>query len=170
MPMKSVSAILTIVVLLSLTLACHAGNADPAAVHAKIKAGAMVVDVRTPAEFASGAYQGAINIPLDQVEKRLADFGDRKRPIVLYCRSGHRAGLAKAILESNGFSDVTNGGGLTDMPPRESRGEPPSVARRAPPREGLETHPGFPSRQLFTPSRADSSTFLQRLAHGPARC
>ena len=61
MPMKSVSAILTIVVLLSLTLACHAGNADPAAVHAKIKAGAMVVDVRTPAEFASGAYQGAIN-------------------------------------------------------------------------------------------------------------
>jgi phage shock protein E len=118
MPMKSVSAILTIVVLLSLTLACHAGNADPAAVHAKIKAGAMVVDVRTPAEFASGAYQGAINIPLDQVEKRLADFGDRKRPIVLYCRSGHRAGLAKAILESNGFSDVTNGGGLKDMPPR----------------------------------------------------
>ncbi len=116
--MKCISVILSIVALSSLTFACRAGNADPATVHAKIKAGALVVDVRTPAEFASGAYQGAINIPLDQVEKRLADLGDRKRPIVLYCRSGHRAGQAKAILEKNGFSDVTNGGGLKDMPPR----------------------------------------------------
>jgi phage shock protein E len=38
--------------------------------------------------------------------------------VVLYCRSGHRAGVAKSILEKNGFSDVTNGGGLKDMPPR----------------------------------------------------
>jgi len=52
------------------------------------------------------------------VEKRLADFGDHKHPVVLYCRSGHRAGVAKSILQKNGFSDVTNGGGLTDMPPR----------------------------------------------------
>jgi len=118
MSMKSVSAILTITVLLSLTLACRAGRADPSVVHEKIKAGALVVDVRTPAEVAAGAYQGAINIPLDQVEKRLADFGDHNHPVVLYCRSGHRAGVAKSILQKNGFSDVTNGGGLTDMPPR----------------------------------------------------
>jgi phage shock protein E len=118
MSMKSISAILTIGVLLSLTLACRADNADQSVVRQKIKAGALVVDVRTPAEVAAGAYQGAINIPLDQVEKRLSDFGDRKHPIVVYCRSGHRAGLAKAILEKNGFSDVTNGGGLKDMPPR----------------------------------------------------
>ena len=118
MSMKSVSSILTIVVLLSLTLACRTSRGDPSVVREKIKAGALVVDVRTPAEVAAGAYQGAINIPLDQVEKRLADFGDHKRPVVLYCRSGHRAGQAKAILVSNGFSDVTNAGGLTDMPPR----------------------------------------------------
>ena len=118
MSMKSVSAILTIVVLLSLTLACHAGKVDPSVVREKIKAGALVVDVRTPAEVAAGAYPGATNIPLDQVENRLADFGDHKRPVVLYCRSGHRAGLAKAVLEKNGFSDVTNAGGLKDMPPR----------------------------------------------------
>ena len=116
--MKAISAILAGIALLAAVSACRAGGIDPATVHAKIKAGALVVDVRTPAEVAAGAYQGAINIPLDQVEKRLADFGDRKRAVVLYCRSGHRAGQAKAILEKNGFSDVTNGGGLTDMPPR----------------------------------------------------
>jgi phage shock protein E len=114
--MKFASAILTIGVLLSLTLSCRAGNADASVVRQKIKAGALVVDVRTPAEVAAGAYPGAINIPLDQVEERLADFGDHKHPVVLYCRSGHRAGLAKAILEKHGFVDVTNGGGFKDMP------------------------------------------------------
>ena len=118
MSMKSVTVILTITVLLSLTLACRAGGGDASVVREKIKAGALVVDVRTPGEVAEGAYPGAINIPLDQVEKRLADFGDHKHPVVLYCRSGHRAGVAKSILEKNGFSDVTNGGGLKDMPPR----------------------------------------------------
>jgi len=55
---------------------------------------------------------------LDQVEKRLADFGDHKRAIVVYCRSGHRSGQAKAILDKNGFTDVTDGGAFKDMPPR----------------------------------------------------
>jgi phage shock protein E len=116
--MKALSAILTALAILTLTFACRAGGADPAKVHDKIKTGALVVDVRTPAEFTSGAYQGAINIPLDQVEKRLSEFGDPKRAIVLYCRSGNRSGQAKAILEKNGFVDVTNGGGLKDMPAR----------------------------------------------------
>jgi phage shock protein E len=116
--MKCIPAILSIVALLALTFACRAGNTDSKVVREKIKAGALVVDVRTPAEVEAGAYPGAINIPIDQVEKRLADFGDPKHPVVVYCRSGHRAGQAKAILEKNGFSDVTNAGGLKDMPPR----------------------------------------------------
>jgi phage shock protein E len=116
--MKAISAILTALALLTLTFACRASGADPAKVHDKIKAGALVVDVRTQAEFTAEAYQGAMNIPLDQVEKRLTEFGDHKRAIVLYCRSGHRAGQAKAILEKNGFVDVTNAGGLKDMPAR----------------------------------------------------
>jgi len=104
--------------LLAVVSACRAGGTDAATVRAKIKAGALVVDVRTPAEFAAGAYPGATNIPLDQVEKRLADFGDHKRTIVVYCRSGHRSGQAKAILDKNGFTDVADGGALKDMPPR----------------------------------------------------
>jgi phage shock protein E len=101
-----------------LSVACRAGGADTAGVQDKIKSGALVVDVRTPAEFAAGAYPGAINIPLDQVERRLAEFGDHKSSIVVYCRSGNRSGQAKAILGNRGFADVTNGGGLRDMPPR----------------------------------------------------
>jgi phage shock protein E len=116
--MKLLSAVLAGVAFVIFGLACRAGSTEPAAGREKIKAGALVVDVRTAAEVASGAYPGAINIPLAEVEKRLADFGDRKRAIVLYCRSGHRAGEAKAILEKNGFSDVTNAGGLKDMPAR----------------------------------------------------
>ena len=116
--MRSILATVAGLALVTLTFSCRAGGADPAIVRDKIKTGALVVDVRTPAEFESGAYKGAINIPLDQVEERLADFGDRKHAIVVYCRSGNRSGRAKAILEKNGFVDVTNGGGLKDMPPR----------------------------------------------------
>lgn len=116
--MRTISAIMAGFALLAAVSACRAGGTDAATVRAKIKAGALVVDVRTPAEFAAGAYPGATNIPLDQVEKRLADFGDHKRAIVVYCRSGNRSGQAKVILERNGFSDVTNGGALKDMPPR----------------------------------------------------
>jgi phage shock protein E len=116
--MKPITALLTALALLVLTFACRAGGADTAKVHDKIQAGALVVDVRTTAEFASGAYQGAVNIPVDQVEKRLSELGDPKRAIVLYCRSGHRAEQAKSILEKNGFVDVTNGGGLKDLPAR----------------------------------------------------
>jgi phage shock protein E len=116
--MKLISSMFSVVALLTLTFACRAGGADAAKLHDKIQAGALVVDVRTPADFGTGAYPGAVNIPVDQVEKRLSEFGDPKRAIVLYCRSGHRAGQAKSILEKNGFVDVTNGGGLKDMPTR----------------------------------------------------
>ena len=116
--MRTISAILAGLAFLAVVSACRAGGADAATVRAKIKAGALVVDVRTPAEFAAGAYPGATNIPLAEIEQRLADFGDHKRAIVVYCRSGNRSGQAKAILEKNGFSNVTNGGALKDMPSR----------------------------------------------------
>ena len=116
--MRTISAIVEGVALLAGVIACRAAGADAAMVQQKIQAGALVVDVRTPAEFAAGAYPGASNIPLDQTERRLADFGDRRRAIVVYCRSGNRSAQAKVILEKNGFSDVTNGGALKDMPHR----------------------------------------------------
>ena len=72
------------------------------------------VDVRTPAEFAQGSVKGAVNIPLDQIEKQLAKFKGKKN-IVVFCRSGNRSSNAKAILEQNGIINVTNGGSWEDV-------------------------------------------------------
>lgn len=74
-----------------------------------IKEGAFLVDVRTPSEFAQGNVKGSTNIPLDQVKSQLTKFKG-KGHIIVFCRSGNRSSQAKAILERNGFKNVTNGG------------------------------------------------------------
>ncbi len=90
---------------------------DGASVAEMIAAEGLIVDVRTPEEFAGGAYEGAVNIPHDQVDARIDEFGtDKSKPIVLYCRSGGRAGKAEKVLKSHGFTNVVNAGGLKDMP------------------------------------------------------
>ena len=64
----------------------------------------VVLDVRTPKEFAEGHVPGAINISHDQLEGRLSELDDdRDRDVVVYCRSGHRAGIALGMLEKAGF-------------------------------------------------------------------
>lgn len=89
---------------------------DKKEVISHIKEGALIVDVRSGEEYASGHYANAKNIPVDQVESRLKEFGDKDRKIVVYCRSGGRSSKAKSILEANGFKNIVNGGGLSDMP------------------------------------------------------
>jgi phage shock protein E len=95
----------------------RAGSTAPkATVTEKIKGGALVLDVRGPAEFAEGAYPGARNIPVDDLPLKLAGLGDKATPIVVYCASGARSSRAAVILRSSGFSDVTNAGSLASMP------------------------------------------------------
>lgn len=65
----------------------------------------LVVDVRTPEEFASGHVPGAINVPYTHLPARageLAGKGDKE--IVVYCRSGVRAERAAARLREHGFT------------------------------------------------------------------
>ncbi|MCR9092629.1 MAG: rhodanese-like domain-containing protein [bacterium] len=70
-------------------------------------AGALILDVRRPDEYATSHVPGAINVPHDQVEARIAELGeDRARTIVVYCEKGRRAGLAGDVLLAAGFSDV----------------------------------------------------------------
>ena len=76
---------------------------------------ASIVDVRTPQEFAQGHYPGAVNIPLNEVSQRIGEFKNMQQPIVTYCRSGNRSGMATAILKQSGVSEVYNGGGLDDL-------------------------------------------------------
>jgi len=82
----------------------------------KIKAGAAIIDVRTPDEFADGHYEGARNIPVNVLGNRLDEVGPKDRPVVLYCASGARSAMAAKMLKASGFADVTNAGGLDDMP------------------------------------------------------
>jgi phage shock protein E len=92
-------------------------GADPASVVSdKIRNGAKIVDVRTAEEYAEGSIRNSVNIPLSEIHVRLDEFGPKDQPIVVYCRSGRRSAEAKKILINNGFKDVTDGGGLSDMP------------------------------------------------------
>ena len=92
------------------------GGGSSEALVAKIQAGAKIVDVRSPAEFADGHYAKAINIPVNTLQGRYKDFGLKDKPIIVYCASGARSAMAARMLKAEGFTDVTNGGGLSDMP------------------------------------------------------
>ena len=74
-----------------------------------------VVDVRETGEFAGGHFDGAINIPLGIIPLRLDEFKAMSGPIVVYCRSGNRSGMAQMLLKQAGLTEVYNGGGLHDM-------------------------------------------------------
>ena len=82
----------------------------------KIKAGARIIDVRTAEEFNEEHYPNALSIPVDQIRQRLAEFGEKSAPIVVYCASGARSAFAARLLKSAGYTDVINAGGLDDMP------------------------------------------------------
>lgn len=81
-----------------------------------IKAGAKIVDVRSPEEFEDEHYDGAVNIPVNEIQARTAELGGPETPLVLYCASGARSGYAARLLASAGFKKVVNAGGLYDMP------------------------------------------------------
>jgi len=71
--------------------------------------GVLLIDVRTPGEFAQGHAPGATLIPLDQLPQRLGELRRvQDRPIALICRSGNRSGQAQVILEKAGFTKAVN--------------------------------------------------------------
>ncbi|MEI6554702.1 MAG: FAD-dependent oxidoreductase [Paludibacter sp.] len=80
-----------------------------------VSAEPLIVDVRTPAEFAGGAYPGAVNIQLDELPSRINELGNKSRDITVYCASGARSAYAQRMLQQMGYTDVKNGGGLMHM-------------------------------------------------------
>ena len=75
----------------------------------------VIVDVRSPMEFAQEHIPNAINIPVDQIPYKTDEFKKFMKPVVVYCRSGARSGMALGILQQNGITNVYNGGGISDM-------------------------------------------------------
>ncbi len=90
-----------------------AAASSPAGAFLARPADALVVDVRTPAEYASGHVAGAQNVDVNggQFEASL-DSVDRARPVYLYCRSGSRSAVAAEKLTQMGFQTVVNAGGF----------------------------------------------------------
>jgi phage shock protein E len=74
---------------------------------ALLKNGAVLVDVRSAAEFAGGNAPGSLNIPLGELRGRLKEIPS-SAPGVLCCASGTRSGMAKRILKKNGYEKVFN--------------------------------------------------------------
>ena len=87
-------------------------RAQPA--RAAMAAGARLVDVRTPGEFQAGHLEGAINLPLSDLPAQLRQLGDRRQPLVVYCRSGGRSGQARRVLEAAGFTAVFDLGAMSN--------------------------------------------------------
>ncbi|MEW6753229.1 MAG: rhodanese-like domain-containing protein [Candidatus Latescibacterota bacterium] len=82
----------------------------------EIRQGALLIDVRTAAEFAQGHLDGAVNIPHEQIGDGVVRLGaDKDRRVVLYCRSGRRSGLAHKTLWDLGYRHVLNAGGYEDL-------------------------------------------------------
>ena len=89
--------------------ACSARSAEPPV------AGAVVIDVRTPQEYAEGHLQGAMNIDVQSgsFEQQVAEL-DTGGSYVVYCRSGNRSARAVELMTKLGFQQVVDAGGLQD--------------------------------------------------------
>lgn len=73
----------------------------------------LLIDVRSPGEYAGGYLEGAVNLPLDQLQAGIARVApDLDQPIVLYCASGGRSGMGCMLLQQMGYRQVSNGGGI----------------------------------------------------------
>jgi len=79
----------------------------PAAAVERVKAGAVLIDVRGESEWRGGHLPGARLLPLPELVERAAQI-PRDRPVVLHCQGGSRSAIAASLLRANGWSDVAN--------------------------------------------------------------
>lgn len=82
-------------------------------VRQKVAEGVLLLDVRTPQEYAGGHIPGSRNIPLDELNERIESvLPDQSRPIIVYCQSGGRSAAAARLLKNMGYADVSDFGGI----------------------------------------------------------
>ena len=75
--------------------------------------GAVLLDVRTPQEYAQGHIPGSRNLPLQELDGIGQAVPDRATPLFVYCLSGARSRQAAAMLGRMGYTGVTNIGGIS---------------------------------------------------------
>jgi len=79
-----------------------------------LKDGASIIDVRTKAEFQQGHIKNSLNIPLNNLSNHYSKIR-KDKPVITCCASGMRSAQAKNILKANGFNEVYNGGGWSNL-------------------------------------------------------
>ena len=80
---------------------------------AKGTPGAMIIDVRSPVEFAQGHVEGAVNIPGPDIQRISRIVPDKETPLFVHCLSGARSATAARVLKGMGYVNVTNMGGIS---------------------------------------------------------
>jgi phage shock protein E len=104
---------IVVAIVIGFFLARGRGTVSGADARRIVDEGARLLDVRTPQEFASGHLPGAINIPVQELDRRMGELAGKERPIVLYCRSGMRSGRAARMLEKAGYAAVHDLGSIS---------------------------------------------------------
>ena len=89
----------------------QAGNIECKDARRLVEAGAQLIDVRSPQEYAQGALPGSVNLPLQALHAGDHQLCD-KTPVILYCASGMRSSLAANVLLASGYRDVHDLGTL----------------------------------------------------------
>jgi len=75
----------------------------------------LLIDVREPSEFAEGHIPGAINVPLDRLVDEIGSIAHGfNQEILIICRSGARSRGATGVLETMGYTNLTDVGGILD--------------------------------------------------------
>ncbi len=107
--MNWTSVLIVVAVLVVFYLLKRAGQISHKAAAEHLKHGAMVIDVRTAAEYTAGHLPKAVNMPLSEIEALVArKVADKNRVLLLHCQSGSRSGIAKRKLVSMGYTQTFN--------------------------------------------------------------
>jgi phage shock protein E len=89
---------------------------NPGVSFSLVSSGALLLDVRSPREYASGHIKEAVNIPYDELEAKMSIVDgllkNKDKSIVVYCQSGRRSEIAKKTLKKFGYTKVVNHGGI----------------------------------------------------------
>lgn len=121
--MKKLFALLAAILGVALLAGCGSGSGSVQTVDASSflstagQPGTVVVDVRTPSEYAAGHIQGAVNIDVEAptFDSEIAKL-DKNATYAVYCHSGRRSSLATDAMGKAGFTHVYNlSGGIADL-------------------------------------------------------
>ena len=88
------------------------GDIDSAKARSLVAGGATLVDVRSPGEYASGHIEGALNVPVGELDGQLSRI-PKDKPVVVYCASGIRSSRAASALRAAGYADVHDLGAMS---------------------------------------------------------